>query len=177
LHLFLFSRPGSPVQKCRVSARLGAQVNARNSPGRRIHRDMAHDTRRPDRVAEAIREEVATFLAEGVKDPRVVGLVTVTGVDITRDLRHAKVYVSILGSESERAATLDGLGSVASHLRSRIGRALRLRIAPEIAFKLDQSVAHAARIETLLAQLHDERTADATPETDERPPAGGGPSD
>ena len=55
--------------------------------------------------------------------------------------------------------------------------ALRLRIAPEIAFKLDQSVAHAARIETLLAQLHDERTADATPENDERPPAGGGPSD
>ena len=65
---------------------------------------MAHDNRRPDRVAEAIREEVATFLAEGVKDPRVVGLVTVTGVDVTRDLRHAKVYVSILGSDSERAA-------------------------------------------------------------------------
>jgi len=138
---------------------------------------MAHDTRRPDRVAEAIREEVATFLAEGVKDPRVVGLVTVTGVDITRDLRHAKVYVSILGSESERAATLDGLGSVASHLRSRIGRALRLRLAPEIAFKLDQSVAHAARIETLLAQLHDERPAEPSSDTDERPPAGGGPSD
>ena len=138
---------------------------------------MAHDTRRPDRVAEAIREEVATFLAEGVKDPRVVGLVTVTGVDITRDLRHAKVYVSILGSESERAATLDGLGSVASHLRSRIGRALRLRLAPEIAFKLDQSVAHAARIETLLAQLHDERPAETSSDTDERPPAGGGPSD
>jgi ribosome-binding factor A len=138
---------------------------------------MAHDTRRPDRVAEAIREEVATFLAEGVKDPRVVGLVTVTGVDVTRDLRHAKVYVSILGSESERAATLDGLGSVASHLRSRIGRALRLRIAPEIAFKLDQSVAHAARIESLLAQLHDERTPEGERRPDTSPPSGGGPSD
>ena len=121
---------------------------------------MAHDTRRPDRVAEAIREEVATFLAEGIKDPRVVGLVTVTGVDITRDLRHAKVFVSILGSDAERAATLDGLASAASHLRPRIGRALRLRVAPEIAYKLDQSVAHAARIETLLAQRHDERVAD-----------------
>lgn len=140
---------------------------------------MAHDTRRPDRVAEAIREEVATFLAEGVKDPRVVGLVTVTGVDITRDLRHAKVYVSILGSESERAATLDGLASVASHLRSRIGRALRLRIAPEFAFKLDQSVAHAARIETLLAQINNERPAsdDAPSDDDERPASGGGPTD
>jgi ribosome-binding factor A len=121
---------------------------------------MAHDTRRPDRVAAAIREEVAKFLAEGVKDPRVVGLVTVTGVDVTRDLRHAKVYVSILGSDAERAATLDGLASAASHLRPHIGRALRLRLAPEIQFQLDQSVAHAARIETLLAQINDARAAD-----------------
>jgi ribosome-binding factor A len=135
---------------------------------------MPHDTRRPDRVAEAIREEVATFLAEGVKDPRVVGLVTVTGVDVTRDLRHAKVFVSILGSDAERAATLDGLESVASHLRPRIGRALRLRIAPEIAFKLDQSVAHAARIESLLAQIHDDRPADdAEPAPEEKTPPGG----
>ena len=136
---------------------------------------MAHDTRRPDRVAEAISEEVATFLAEGIKDPRVVGLVTVTGVDITRDLRHAKVFVSILGSDAERAATLDGLASAASHLRPRIGRALRLRVAPEIAFKLDQSVAHAARIETLLAQLHDERVADESRDGGE--PRGGGSTD
>ena len=137
---------------------------------------MAHDNRRPDRVAEAIREEVAMFLAEGVKDPRVVGLVTVTGVDVTRDLRHAKVYVSILGSESERAATLDGLASVASHLRSRIGRALRLRLAPEVNFKLDESVARAARIESLLAQIQEERRSDDTPVAD-RPPNGGGSSD
>ena len=141
---------------------------------------MAHDTRRPDRVAEAIREEVATFLAEGVKDPRVVGLVTVTGVDITRDLRHAKVFVSIHGSEAQRAATLDGLASVASHLRSRIGRALRLRLAPEVAFKLDESVAHAARIETLLAQINAERPAsDASESADKTapPPSGGGSTD
>ena len=139
---------------------------------------MAHDTRRPDRVAEAIREEVATFLAEGVKDPRVVGLVTVTGVDVTRDLRHAKVFVSILGSDAERAATLDGLTSVASHLRSRIGRALRLRLAPEIAFKLDESVAHAARIESLLAQIQEERASgNAAPPDENSPPSGGGPSD
>ena len=139
---------------------------------------MPHDTRRPDRVAEAIREEVANFLAEGVKDPRVVGLVTVTGVDVTRDLRHAKVFVSILGSESERAATLDGLASVASHLRPRIGRALRLRVAPEVAFKLDESVAHAARIESLLAQINSERPAsDAAPSDEKSPPSGGGSTD
>ena len=140
---------------------------------------MPHDTRRPDRVAEAIREEVATFLAEGVKDPRVVGLVTVTGVDVTRDLRHAKVFVSILGSDAERAATLDGLASVASHLRPRIGRALRLRLAPEVAFKLDESVAHAARIETLLAQINAERPVDEASESGDKspPPSGGGSTD
>jgi ribosome-binding factor A len=115
---------------------------------------MAHDTRRPDRVAEAIREEVANFLAEGVKDPRVVGFVTVTGVDVTRDLRHAKVFVSVMGSEDQRTATFAGLASVAGHLRSVIGRALRLRLAPEIEFRHDESVARAARIEELLAQLH-----------------------
>ena len=113
------------------------------------------DNRRPDRVAEAIRAEDATFLSQDVKDPRVVGLVTVTGVDVTRDLRSAKVFVSILGSETERAATFDGLASVAGHLRSRVGRALRLRLAPEITFKQDESIARAARIETLLSQLKD----------------------
>jgi ribosome-binding factor A len=87
--------------------------------------------------------------------------------------------VSILGSDAERAATLDGLGSVASHLRSRIGRALRLRLAPEIAFKLDQSVAHAARIEALLAQIHDERPVDdtATDSDQRQSPPTGGPTD
>lgn len=116
---------------------------------------MANTNRRPDRVAEAIRVEVATFLSQDVKDPRVVGLVTVTGVDVSRDLRVATVYVSIYGSDAERAATADGLASVANHLRARIGRALRLRLAPEIVFKPDESIARAARIESLLSQLKD----------------------
>ncbi len=120
---------------------------------------MANDNRRAERVAEAIREEVATFLAEDAKDPRITGLVTVTGVDVTRDLRHAKVYVSVMGSDAERAATSDGLASVATHLRSRIGRALRLRLAPEISFHLDESIARAARIESLLSQLKDGNAA------------------
>ena len=114
---------------------------------------MPPDHRRSERVAEGIREEVATFLAEDAKDPRIVGLVTVTGVEVTRDLRHAKVFVSIMGSDSERQATLEGLDSAAGHLRSRIGRALRLRFAPEITFRYDDSVARAAKIEALLAVL------------------------
>ena len=116
---------------------------------------MALTNRRPDRVAEAIREEVAGFLADGAKDPRVTGLVTVTGVELTRDLRHAKVFVSVLGSEAERKETFEGLASIASHLKIRVGRALRLRVAPDIEFKADDSIARAARIETLLAQIKD----------------------
>ena len=116
---------------------------------------MATEHRRADRVAAAIREEVATFLAEDAKDPRVSKLVTVTGVEITRDLRHAKVFVSVMGSEAERATTFEGLASIAVHLRSRVGRALRLRLAPEISFKPDESIAHATRIENLLSQIKD----------------------
>src|SRR3954468_18992821 len=113
----------------------------------------SQNNRRSDRVAEAIRVEVATFLGSDAKDPRLVGLVTVTAVDVTSDLRQAKIFVSILGTETERAATFDALTSMASHLRSRLAKSLRLRVAPEISFKIDESVARAARIESLLAQV------------------------
>ena len=116
---------------------------------------------RSDRVAEAIREEIAMFLAEGVKDPRVTGLVTVTGVDMTRDLRHAKVFVSVMGTDTDRTATLEGLASVAGFLRSRLARSLSLRVAPEVHFVPDESVARAARIETLLSSI---KPAVAAPE-------------
>lgn len=129
---------------------------------------MPYDNRRPDRVAEAIREEVATFLADGVKDPRVRGLVTVTGVDVTRDLRHAKVYVSVLGEAAEVSETMAALGDISAFLRGHVGRALRLRAAPELQFLRDESVARAARIETLFEQIRQdearlaaERDADA----------------
>jgi ribosome-binding factor A len=111
------------------------------------------DTRRPDRVGEAVREEVAAFLATGVKDPRVVGLVTVTAVEMTRDLGSATVFVSIYGSEDDKVKTMEGLASVSHTLRGRVGRALKLRVAPYINFKQDDSIARAARIETLLSGL------------------------
>jgi ribosome-binding factor A len=117
------------------------------------------DHRRADRVAEAIREEVATFLREGVKDPRIIGMVTVTAVEVTRDLRSARIYVSIYGSDAERRSTFEGLESLAGHLRSRLGRSLRLRAAPEVQFRQDESVPNAARIESLLAQVREEQAA------------------
>jgi len=119
------------------------------------------DPRRADRVGEAVREEVAAFLARDAKDPRITGLVTVTAVEMARDLRHATVYVSVMGDEAAKTSTLEALSGMAPHLRGRVGRALRLQFAPELSFRLDQSVQRAARIETLLAQIkRDESPAD-----------------
>lgn len=134
---------------------------------------MASTNRRPDRVSEAIREEIALFLADGVKDPRISGLVTVTGVDVTRDLRNAKVFVSVMGTDDERAETMQGLAGLAPQLRGRVGRALQLRLAPMISFKLDESIARAARIEALLAQIHqsDAAVRGDVPAGDDTPPS------
>lgn len=124
---------------------------------------MASDNRRSERVAEGIREIVATFLMEDAKDPRIVGLVTVTGVDVTRDLRQARIFVSVMGNDDAREATFQGLASLASHLRARVGKALRLRFSPELIFQLDNSIAQAARIESLLAQVRAAQPDSGTP--------------
>ena len=124
------------------------------------------DPRRTERAAAAVREEVAAFLARDAKDPRITAFVTVTAVDMTRDLRHANVFVSVMGTDAEREQTMEGLGSVASHLRRHVGQALQLQFAPEIHFKLDESVSRAARIETLLAGIRETPLADG--ETDNR---------
>jgi len=79
--------------------------------------------------------------------------VTVTGAEVSPDLRHARVYVSVLGTETEKQATFDGLDSVASYLRSRVAKQLQLRVAPAIQFKEDDTIARAARIESLLADV------------------------
>jgi ribosome-binding factor A len=110
---------------------------------------------RSDRVAEAIREEVATFLTGGAKDPRIVGLITVTGVEVKRDLRRATIFVSVMGTDTERASTMAGLSSAAPYIRSRLGKTLRLYAAPEVDFKLDESIQRAARIDELLNQVRD----------------------
>jgi ribosome-binding factor A len=114
---------------------------------------MPNENHRSDRVAAMMREEIASFLASGAKDPRIVGLVTVTGVDVSRDLRHAKVFVTVMGSAAERAETFAGLESIATHLRAMLGKRLRLRLAPEVSFRPDESLEYAARIETLLEAL------------------------
>ena len=101
--------------------------------------------------------EVATFLTEGAKDPRIVGFVTVTGVEVTHDLRHAKVFVSVLGTEAEQKRTLEGLASLAGHSRSRARQVARAALRAGDRVPPRPSVERAARIETLLAQVKSEK--------------------
>jgi ribosome-binding factor A len=104
------------------------------------------------RVNEAIRQVLSDALAGELKDPRV-GFVTVTDVDTSPDLRHARVYVSVLGAPAEREATMDGLRSAHGFLQGRIGDELHLKHTPELRFLYDDTAERAARLETL---LHDQ---------------------
>jgi ribosome-binding factor A len=104
------------------------------------------------RVNEAIRQVLSDALAGELKDPRV-GFVTVTDVDTSPDLRHARVYVSVLGAPAERESTMDGLRSAHGFLQGRIGDELHLKHTPELRFLYDDTAERAARLETL---LHDQ---------------------
>ena len=101
------------------------------------------------RVNEAVREVLSARIAEGLKDPRI-GFVTVTAVDTSPDLRRARVFVSVLGGESERAATLAGLESSHGVLQGHIARELRLKRTPTLVFVYDDSIDRGMRIEELL---------------------------
>lgn len=108
-------------------------------------------TRRTDRVGEAIQELVAGLLVREIKDPRI-GLVTITGVRISPDLRHARVFFSTLGDDEQRMRSLRGLRSAAGFVRGQIARQLNLRVAPEIVFEFDPSLEEAERLSRLLKQ-------------------------
>jgi ribosome-binding factor A len=107
---------------------------------------------RPERVAEAIRKTVAAFLTGNVRDPRV-GFVTVTAVDVSADLAHARVRVTVMGSEDEKGKSLEGLASAARFLRAQLARELTLRVAPDLSFELDRGLEHAQRIDQVLRKL------------------------
>jgi ribosome-binding factor A len=102
------------------------------------------------RVNEAVREVVSARLAEGLRDPRI-GFVTVTSVDTSPDLRHARVYVSVLGDDDERAATMAGLESAHGVLQLAVARELRMKHTPTLEFLFDESIDRGMRISELLS--------------------------
>jgi ribosome-binding factor A len=101
------------------------------------------------RVNEAVREVLSGRLAEGLKDPRI-GFVTVTAVETSPDLRHARVYVSVLGDDADRDRTLAGLTSSHGLLQAEIARELRMKRTPTLEFVYDESIDRGMRISELL---------------------------
>ena len=116
---------------------------------------MKGSSRRPEQVAETLRQVIADALTREVRDPRV-GFVTLTGVLVSNDLSHARIMVTVPGEEAEKTRALEGLQSAAGFLRSRAARALTTRSVPELHFELDRGLEHAARINELLNDIRRE---------------------
>ena len=111
--------------------------------------------RRAERLADRIRAEVAEMISAELKDPRI-GFATVTGVNLSGDLHHARVSVSVLGSADAQQKSLEGLTSAAGFVRHELSHRLRLRRVPELTFVLDHEAEENERLETLLQKLKDE---------------------
>ena len=108
--------------------------------------------KRLDRVNQLLKEEVSTLLQRELKDPRL-GFVTVTEVEVSKDLRQAKVFVSVLGDERQWKASMTALESARGFVRNWLRQHLDLRVTPEIDFRADRSMEHAAHIQSLLKKV------------------------
>ena len=106
------------------------------------------------RLEEAFKEEISDIVQKGLKDPRI-GFITVTSVDISPDLRYAKVYLSILGKEAEKKDSLDGLESARGYIRQELGKRVRLKFTPELSFKIDTSIDEGFRISKIIGRIHE----------------------
>lgn len=115
-------------------------------------------SRRIERLNEQIKREITEILRYEVKDPRI-GAVTVMDVRTTPDLSLARVYVTLMGGDEERAQMLEGLRAAAPFIRTELGSRLRIRRVPELRFELDRSLEHAQRIEELLREIRPSSSA------------------
>jgi len=107
---------------------------------------------RPERIAELLKEEVSEIVGYEMNDPRL-GLVTITRVTVSPDLRHAKIYVTHLGPAEDREQTVAVLNHAAGYIRRQLFPRLHLRVIPELTFAYDDSLARAARIEDVLREI------------------------
>ena len=122
-------------------------------------------TRRVERINDLLRSELSELIGRELKDPRLAGLISITEVETTSDLRHAKVFVSVFGSDEERQSSLAALRSAAGFLRHEVAQRIVIRHMPELDFRLDSSIERGDRILRLLRQVAEEEAA--------KPPASG----
>ncbi len=109
--------------------------------------------RRVQRVNELIREIISELLSREVMDPRLRGIISVTEVDTSPDLRNAKVYISVLGSEEEKKQVEEGLAAATKFIRRGLGERISLRNVPELSFKRDDSIERGSRLLNLIAEV------------------------
>lgn len=115
--------------------------------------------RRVERVAALVRREVSEMLINGIRDDRVhrAGMVSITAVDVAGDLQHCRIFISVLGSEEERAQVLEGLKAASAYVRGELGRRLKLRRTPEVVFLIDKGLERGSSVLSLLNRLGEER--------------------
>ena len=123
------------------------------------------NNRREDQLSGVITRELSDLIRTRMKDPRI-GFASITGVELSHDLRYAKVFVSVLGSSEEQRETMRGLGSARGFLRHELAQRLTIRHVPEIAFHLDESIARGARVLDLLKQVQGEPVAPSGDDSD-----------
>ncbi len=120
---------------------------------------------RNKRAGSLLREEISLLIQREVKDPRITGFITITGVEVTKDLRTATVHVSIIGDEKVCKNTFQGLQSSSSYMKKRLGKILSLRYIPEIRFKIDNSLQEGDKIYQKISNI--ERKDDSEQTDDE----------
>ena len=111
-------------------------------------------SRRPQRLALQIQQEISLMISRDMKDRRI-GFVTVTGVQLTPDLRHARIFISLMGSETEKAESLETLNHATGWIRHELGQRIRTKFLPDIVFLTDTSQDYGERIDKLIAQIHE----------------------
>lgn len=107
---------------------------------------------RVERLQEQLKVEISDILRKQVKDPRI-GFVSITGVEMSKDFGHVKVFVSVMGDDMAKAQSMAGLDKAGGFIRTEVGARIRLRHTPEILFRLDDSIEHGAHILELLSKL------------------------
>ncbi len=109
-------------------------------------------SQRQEKIAASIREIISELMVRRIKDPRI-GFASIVDVKVNRDLSIAKIYVSVLGSDEEKAKTMEGFRSAQGLIRSEVSKALGIRYSPELHFVLDQGIEHSMRVSKLISEV------------------------
>lgn len=112
------------------------------------------------RINEEVKKEISNIIRDDIHDPRLTGMVSITRVEVTNDLRYAKVFISIFGSDESKAETLEALKSSVGFIRREVGHRVKLRYTPEILLELDESIEHGMHINDLLSNLKEKNKND-----------------